>query len=365
MGGWSLQLFSCDMDLAFIEHLNERCGLVDLEETYGKTIPPDHETAVRQRKKEHVMLAQTPEGKRFDEGEFDKDQVNFSVLGPLCTHLEFVRRHVDTTGGFTAEMADLRKKCLQSRRGVSMGLSDPYGPAYRLCLLGACGMTLGVKISDDERNAMRKHYQDCGLMRDAVTQLGAALDSDIGYVNGVPWDFGSLRHNDMTVPAKEDLILPGLMNNIWAPDHGRRDDEMEVMCRGIVDEIEHKGHRPTVDEMTTIMACALFKPLSTPRTSISSTKADADIDFWRPIAQKYVAELAEQDAKALERGKKICGSCGVNTKADGSPLLVCGKCRQRWYCSAGCQKEEWKVHKKICGPLKKVDPMRSMVFLMR
>lgn len=43
-------------------------------------------------------------------------------------------------------------------------------------------MTLRVKISKDERNAMRKYYKDCGLMRDAVTQLESALEEETGYV---------------------------------------------------------------------------------------------------------------------------------------------------------------------------------------
>ncbi len=40
-----------------------------------------------------------------------------------------------------------------------------------------------------------------------------------------------------------------------------------------------------------------------------------------------------------------CARCG----GPGKPkLLVCGACKSTSYCSAGCQKEDWKKHKLIC-----------------
>lgn len=248
MGGWRLQLFCCDADLDFIQDFNKECGLVALEAKHGKAPLPEgdeHRGALRQA--EHNMMAQKgpSDGKAvhlYPKPTNDKANINFSVLAALCTHPEYVRRHLDTSGDFTAKMTSLRAKCLKARPGVLGGIQDPYGPGYMLCLLGACGMTLGVKISHDERNAMRKYYKDCGLMRDAVTQLGDALESDTGYVvsvphsyyhmphgfffklytdclqNGVSWDFGSPGRIDSMLAGgapKEDHIFPGIMTNIW------------------------------------------------------------------------------------------------------------------------------------------------------
>jgi len=40
-----------------------------------------------------------------------------------------------------------------------------------------------------------------------------------------------------------------------------------------------------------------------------------------------------------------CAHCG----GPGKPkLLVCGTCKSTSYCSAGCQKEDWKKHKLVC-----------------
>ena len=43
-----------------------------------------------------------------------------------------------------------------------------------------------------------------------------------------------------------------------------------------------------------------------------------------------------------------CYACGVEKAENGKALLRCGKCRTAKYCSAKCQKEDWKEHKKVC-----------------
>lgn len=54
-----------------------------------------------------------------------------------------------------------------------------------------------------------------------------------------------------------------------------------------------------------------------------------------------VRELDEQPEKRRDR----CARCG----GPGKPkLLVCGACKGMSYCSARCQKEDWKMHKLVC-----------------
>jgi hypothetical protein len=46
-----------------------------------------------------------------------------------------------------------------------------------------------------------------------------------------------------------------------------------------------------------------------------------------------------------EEPRDRCARCG----GVGKPkLLVCGACKSTSYCSAGCQKEDWKKHKLVC-----------------
>ena len=49
--------------------------------------------------------------------------------------------------------------------------------------------------------------------------------------------------------------------------------------------------------------------------------------------------------EGLEGRGDRCARCG----SPGKPkLLVCGACKSINYCSAGCQKEDWKKHKLVC-----------------
>jgi hypothetical protein len=48
---------------------------------------------------------------------------------------------------------------------------------------------------------------------------------------------------------------------------------------------------------------------------------------------------------ANEKSSNACWLCG----SSGNPtLLVCGKCKKARYCSAACQRQDWKEHKKGC-----------------
>jgi hypothetical protein len=42
-----------------------------------------------------------------------------------------------------------------------------------------------------------------------------------------------------------------------------------------------------------------------------------------------------------------CNTCGKNN----SKLLRCGRCKQVYYCSAACQKKDWRDHKHVCKKL--------------
>lgn len=60
-------------------------------------------------------------------------------------------------------------------------------------------------------------------------------------------------------------------------------------------------------------------------------------DFTRARMQEF-----DEDSKERRDG---CARCG----GPGKPkLLVCGACKSTSYCSAGCQKKDWKEHKLAC-----------------
>lgn len=46
----------------------------------------------------------------------------------------------------------------------------------------------------------------------------------------------------------------------------------------------------------------------------------------------------------------VCAGCGTGAdEGIGKKLLICGKCKDRQYCSSAWQKKHWKLHKPICS----------------
>lgn len=56
---------------------------------------------------------------------------------------------------------------------------------------------------------------------------------------------------------------------------------------------------------------------------------------------------APADAPFAERCTRVrgsvCDECGAHGK-----LMMCQKCKKRWYCGAECQRAAWRRHKKVC-----------------
>ena len=54
---------------------------------------------------------------------------------------------------------------------------------------------------------------------------------------------------------------------------------------------------------------------------------------------------------------KMCRYCGKSehSQAFQNSLMLCGNCKQAYYCSKDCQKADWKQHKQVCVPAKNSD----------
>lgn len=277
-----------------------------------------------------------------------------------------------------------------------------FGPSYQLCLLGACAMTLGARIPEQDRSVMREVYKDVAFMRDAVIQLETALDLDEGYVNGVPWDFGSLGVNDYTAAggaANEDLMFPGTgMANVRAPDH--KIEEVGPQAWESLKKEAFNRYKKHKDEMTagqvkiTLENLEMSQKEADEKCAVDWFIKDLDYIFRRSLTYektmtwdkmraavpKIMAEMySDGEDKSLdaifgksdildesqktslselpedflpkreeEFSNKVCGNCGTEKRNDGSALIFCGKCRKRRYCGKACQKRHWAVHKNHC-----------------
>lgn len=73
-------------------------------------------------------------------------------------------------------------------------------------------------------------------------------------------------------------------------------------------------------------------------------------------SRKHVTQV-DMECKAVETvrrrtvTKSKCNFCGkIQGSNSGLKLLECGRCRKTSYCSATCQKSDWKKHKRTCVP---------------
>jgi hypothetical protein len=64
------------------------------------------------------------------------------------------------------------------------------------------------------------------------------------------------------------------------------------------------------------------------------------------------AQTTEPRLVDLSAKEGTCWDCGAKSCNDGSMLLRCAKCKMAQYCSAECQKRDWKnSHKQLCPQL--------------
>lgn len=160
---------------------------------------------------------------------------------------------------------------------------------YEFVLLGACAMTLGCNLPANYKAQLAAKYRKSGMMRDAVVQMQMALsDGHKGYKDGEPYEFTARSVVDP--PSAAEL----------------REKEERDKKRGFV--------------MLNVPAPFGFFPSG-------GTAAEA---------------------RTPEYEGEMCGGCGSEGRADGKPLLLCGRCKAKKYCGKVCQAGHYKQHKRFC-----------------
>lgn len=104
---------------------------------------------------------------------------------------------------------------------------------------------------------------------------------------------------------------------------------------------------PALSDSAAAKVDEVASPFATPPAVVASTPAVVAAAAPPPPPLPLVA-LSAADATAPATAtppKPVCSKCGASP-AD----LKCSRCKASWYCSPGCQKEHWPVHKKGCGP---------------
>lgn len=89
------------------------------------------------------------------------------------------------------------------------------------------------------------------------------------------------------------------------------------------------------------------KPLSLTQPSSLSTFLSA-LGQFGDLPSQLQKQLQSTKAIMPKSVKSMCENC----KGSERKMMVCGQCRQAYYCSRECQKKDWKQHKKSCATRK-------------
>jgi hypothetical protein len=72
----------------------------------------------------------------------------------------------------------------------------------------------------------------------------------------------------------------------------------------------------------------------------------------RLLSMREVEERASEYHAAAASASSACASCGARAGQPGVKLMACSRCRGVVYCSAECQRRDWREHKPRCGKQK-------------
>lgn len=83
------------------------------------------------------------------------------------------------------------------------------------------------------------------------------------------------------------------------------------------------------------------------RIAISPTYA---VPFVEDVIDPSMAENISMSGLSVQGDETLrCTNCGDTEAKGGGPLKKCARCKNAKYCSAECQKKDWKKHRMECG----------------
>lgn len=232
--------------------------------------------------------------KASGESDEEVDRIYLSIYGG-GSHPDIVRKHLDS--GALANLVKVKEARMMEVPDGSMHQRLDYmfrDPCYEYALLGACAMSLGCQLPESFLDMLKIICSECSVPSKALKQMHKALFGPGGFKNGEPYDFES---KDLLQTANATLL--------------DNDDDS--------DDEEFDPRRP-VSLLSTISGI--------------STKS-----------------VILKELRNRSHNPNVCAACSNSQGKDGGELLQCARCKDRKYCSKACQKEHWKIHKKLCKPV--------------
>lgn len=245
-------------------------------------------------KLEENMQATAKASGKSDE---EVDRIYLSIYGG-GSHPDVVREHLDS--GALANLVKVKEARMMKvpDGSINQRLECMFrDPCYEYALLGACAMSLGCQLPESFLDMLKIICNECSVMSKSLKQMRKALFGPGGFKNGEPYDFES-----------KDLLQTA---NATLQDN---DDDSDSL------EYDGLGGMPPVSLLSTV-------------GGISAKSA-----IFKELRSKF-------------HNPNVCAACSNSQGKDGGELLQCARCKDRKYCSTACQKEHWKVHKKLCKPV--------------
>jgi hypothetical protein len=177
--------------------------------------------------------------------------------------------------------------------------------------------------------------------------------------------------NNINRPPCDDLMHTCLSvcRNVALNTHSRREKFQKASSRGILLNatrgVSHR-HLPVVScaqdilEMTAGETSILRKTFQTgsPERVLAQTVLRTARNTQAKVALEKLLQLATlmdrakaggADSDASEASTSLCLHMCRGCSAPGA-TLKCSKCKQAYYCSKECQKQDWREHKTACTP---------------
>ncbi|KAJ7730576.1 ankyrin [Mycena metata] len=215
---------------------------------------------------------------------------------------------------------DLVKKC------VALGVAPALGPSETPFKLGYASLVvLGSVRVQGMIPGVHQHLETLQYM------LDNGLEPDVEDILG----YTALHHSTGTPNIRDDLIRC-LLENGASPDHQNRFGEVPLFGAMQLDRIG------TVDLLLEYGASLDLADANgcLPRNFCldCGPRVTAVVSKWIRLRGGIYAPRAERECDA-------CGKVDVDC-----PLKICAKCKVARYCSASCQADAWRHHKRLCVP---------------
>jgi len=154
-----------------------------------------------------------------------------------------------------------------------------------------------------------------------------------------------------------DLVRRRYFNDAWTFDTRSHRWQMLTLTRASLDHERGRSHATLArarggSAVVSVGGAryfegAYFNDISVLASSGSRTESDTE----RREREWYGLSQADRDLHEATRAKTsaYCAVCKKGCTGPSVKLLRCSRCQDVLYCSKDCQRQDWRIHKTVCG----------------